>query len=167
MATEETAALARRIHAIEQTLMVQSGALARATDQAEAHRDELTAMMKHLHDTVVHTGSLKEKLEKPAVRVPPGFQGADLSVTPTKEDPWQATAGRSSADPWANRAARERGARQLPADDEAKEVTEEPNSENLLLRTLQELVQRTAGPPADRAKTEPKKYLEEQTFKRM
>ena len=86
MATEETAALATRVDAIEQTLMVQSGALASAKDQAEAHRNELTAMMQNLHDTVVHMGTLKEKLDKPAVRVPPGFQGADLSVTPTKKE---------------------------------------------------------------------------------
>lgn len=172
MATEETARLATRIDGIEQSLMVQSGALAAAKDQAEAHREEIAAMMKNLHDTVVHMGSLKENVEKPVTRVPPGFQGADLQVTPTKkeegaEDPWQATAGRSSADPWANRAARERGARQPPADDKAKEVTEEQKAEDLLLRTFQELVQRASGQPAERTRTEPKKYLEEQTFKRM
>ena len=40
MATEETARLATRIDGIEQTLMVQSGALSAAKDQAEAHRGD-------------------------------------------------------------------------------------------------------------------------------
>ena len=89
MASEETAALATRIEAIEQTLMVQSGALASAKDQAEAHREELTALMKNLNETVIHMVSLQTKVEtkveeRPTVRVPPGFQGANLQVTPTK-----------------------------------------------------------------------------------
>ena len=44
---------------------------------------------------------------------------------------------------------------------------ETPKSEDLLLRTLQELVQRAGGHPTERAKAEPREYLEEQTFKRM
>ena len=73
------ARLSARIEAIETTLMVQTGALASAKEQAEAHREELTQLMKNLHETVVHMGSLQTKVEeRPAVRVPPGFQGAEL-----------------------------------------------------------------------------------------
>ena len=83
-----------RIGAIESTLMVQSGALASAAEQAEAHRTELTRMMQDLHETIVHTAAISAKVEvqeRPPVRVPPGFQGAEIRVTPTKkpegEDP--------------------------------------------------------------------------------
>ena len=86
MATaDETARMEARIGAIENTLMLQSGALSSAKENAEAHRDELTRMMKDLHETIVHTAALSAKVEeRPAARVPPGFQGADLRVAPTK-----------------------------------------------------------------------------------
>ena len=44
-----------RMEAIEATMMMQSGALSSAKEQAEAHREELTRMMRDLHDTVVQT----------------------------------------------------------------------------------------------------------------
>jgi len=104
---EEVARMDARMEAIEATMMTQSGALSSAKEQAEAHREELTRMMRDLHETVVHTAELPKKVrERPAVRVPPGFQGADLRVTVTKSptspdagDPWTAVAGRLSADP--------------------------------------------------------------------
>ena len=112
---EETARLEARMQAIESRMMMQSGALSSAKEQAEAHREELTRMMRDLHETIVHTAALHAKVEetkaeaRPTPRVPPGFQGADLRVTATKapvgqgpDDPWSAVAGCSSADPWAN-----------------------------------------------------------------
>ena len=124
MATEEEMArMAVRMEALENGMMLQSGALSSAAEQAAAHRVELTRMMQDLHETIIHQAALHAKVEEviedrpipPAVRVPPGFQGADLRVTPTKapaaEDPWTAAAGRSSEDPWANSSARARGAR--------------------------------------------------------
>ena len=122
---EEMAGLDARMEQIESTMMVQSGALSSAREEAQEHRQELTRMMQDLRDTIIHQAELQKKVEgrvpeAPAVRVPPGFAGADLRVTPTKaparpssgDDPWAAVAGRSSSDPWANTNARERGGRQ-------------------------------------------------------
>ena len=165
-----------RIGAIESTLMVQSGALASAAEQAEAHRTELTRMMQDLHETIVHTAAISAKVEvqeRPPVRVPPGFQGAELRVTPTKkpegEDPWSAVEGRSSSDPWANRTARERGARpQQPAQADAAEAeTASAGTEDLLLKTLRELVNSAGRSQGSQDRREPKTILEEVKYKRM
>ena len=43
MATEEMARFTARMEAMESTVMMQSGALSSAKEQAEAHREELTA----------------------------------------------------------------------------------------------------------------------------
>ena len=119
MATEEEMArMAVRMEALENGMMLQSGALSSAAEQAAAHRVELTRMMQDLHETIIHQAALHAKVEvvedRPPVRVAPGFQGADLRVTPTKapaaSDPWTAVAGRASDDPWAKFTARARGA---------------------------------------------------------
>ena len=103
MASEETARLATRMDGIESTLMVQSGALANAAEQAAAHRTELNKTMQDLQETLVHMGTPKSRVEeRPAVRVPPGFHGADLQVTPTRpQAPAEAEGPDPSEDPWA------------------------------------------------------------------
>ena len=81
MATaEDTARLEARIEQMENTMMLQSGALSSAREEAEAHRVEMTKMLKDLHDTVAHTAALKDKLKETAVpdlppcAAPPGFE---------------------------------------------------------------------------------------------
>ena len=58
---EETARMNARMEAIEGTLMMQSGALSSAKEQAEAHREELTRVMKDLRDAVIHQAELHKK----------------------------------------------------------------------------------------------------------
>ena len=84
MATaEEAAQINARVEALGNTIMMQIGALPSAKTRPEAHREELTRMMKDLHETIVHTAALSAKVEEPpAARVPPGVDGADLRVTP-------------------------------------------------------------------------------------
>lgn len=137
------------MEALEHNMMVQAGALSSAAEQAAAHREELTKMMEELHATIIHQTALHAKVEevieeRPPVRVPPGFQGADLRVTPTKapaaEDPWTAVAGRASEDPWANSTARARGAQALKplrVDHEATADAGDAEPEDRLLRTQQ------------------------------
>ena len=60
---EEMTRMAARMEALENTMMMQSGALSSAAEQASVHRDEITRMMKDLHDTVVHQAELHKKVE--------------------------------------------------------------------------------------------------------
>ena len=148
-----------RIGAMEAIMLVQSGALSDSREQAEAHRNEMTRMMKDLCDTVSHLQAVKEHLAAPPTRVPvpPGFAGAELTVTrtPTKNaagggvdhedpsgDPWVAATGRASTDPWANSSARQRGSRTSHAEppEAAETKPEEPSIQALLLSTLQQLL---------------------------
>ena len=102
MATSEE--LGARIAAMENTMLMQSGALSDSRAQAEAHRSELTKMMQDLHDTVVQTAALQQTLQnaaqetiaEPAEEVPllspPGIAGDPLG----EQDPrvfWKGKGG--------------------------------------------------------------------------
>lgn len=175
-----------RIGAMEATMMVQLGALSESREQAEAHRNQMSLMMKDLCDTVTHLQAVKEHVEASRARVPvpPGFAGADLTVTrtPTKaatgqgaeedpsRDPWVAATGRASTDPWASSSARQRGSRTSSPEpaEAAKAEPEEANVQALLLSTLQQLLSGSQNAvQGERAKFEPKKYLDDRQYKRM
>ena len=76
--SEEAARLEARIDQMENTMMLQSGALSSAREEAESHRVEMTKTMKDFHDTVVHTAALKEKIEETSAAdtflPPPGIE---------------------------------------------------------------------------------------------